>query len=266
MPNARLGNYVFDIDPSSASWGYSLNVSRQETYGGYVLQILSRKVDDLVISGYIPLRGGDRMVQFAEMERFENDMMAIMSAQSGDPPRSITFSYPELNWEGQVFLMGYDSVTYDVQTSAARYTLRFAVDTGFEGITNIAGIDGIDNIPDGVNWVRNRYNTPSSSYKYEEIMEAIGKILDDIGQFDVNDPPTLYQKLGELAEDKKKREEKAADDVVVAKAESILNKVTSGSAALFDAAAPKTIAGQVTAAAAKGLANILEEKYAKWGK
>lgn len=195
MANAKLGNYVFDINPSSASWGYSLHTNKIHTYGGVVVQILSSKIDDLVISGYIPLRGGNRIVQFNEMEQFEMEMRQIMESQVNDPPTPIHFSYPELNWDGDVFLMGYDSVTYDIETSAAKYTLRFTIDTGFDGVVNIGGIEGIDNIPDGVGWVRNKYNTPDSAYSYEKIMESIGAILDDIGTFDSLNPPDLYAYL-----------------------------------------------------------------------
>ena len=226
MANARLGNYVFDINPSSASWGYSLNVNKIQTYGGVVLQILSCRVDDLIISGYIPLRGGDRKVQFAEMERFEEDMRAIMEAQVGDPPRPVNFSYDEMGWNGQVYLMGYDSVTYDIQTSAAKYTLRFTVDSGFDGIVNVAGIEGIDNIPDGVGWVRNKYNTPSTAYTYEDIMNAIGNILDDIGTFSSLNPPTLYEYLEKLneTEDAKNSDEKEKKTTEKSKEEKELAK------------------------------------------
>lgn len=276
MANAMLGAYVFDIDPSSASWGYSLNVSKTETYGGCVLQILSRRVDDLVISGYIPLRGGDRKTQFAEMERFEKDMTAIMNWQSGQPPQSITFSYPELSWYGQVFLMGYENVKYDIETSAAQYTLRFTVDTGFEGIANIAGIDGIDMIPSGVNWVRNKYNTPATAYTYEEIMEAVGNILDDIGTWENGEKPNLYDYLDKLAEadeedgeekdgektSKDKKVKNRAIEVVKTVVESRIQKNANGPYALMNPiASSKKSIYEISKTT-----NKMDASYAKGGK
>ena len=49
MATASLGGYLFDIDPSTAKWSYELNTNKIETYGGTVVQILSRNIGDLSI-------------------------------------------------------------------------------------------------------------------------------------------------------------------------------------------------------------------------
>ena len=58
MANMRIGGYTFDLDPSSASWGYSLRLNQTDTYGGRVIQVLGCSIDTMSIRGYVrPLKG-----------------------------------------------------------------------------------------------------------------------------------------------------------------------------------------------------------------
>lgn len=178
MANCKVGNYIFDIDPDTATYKYSMKVNPEDTYGGRVIQILSCKIDSLVISGSIrPKKGGG---QFEAMEKFADDIRSIMDwqAQNKTP---LQFSYPALDWTGKVYLLGYKDVRYDVGTSVATYTLTFDIDSGFEGVKTVAVNNdlGFENIPDGVNWVRNEYNTPATSW--EDVKTMLEGVLKDAG-------------------------------------------------------------------------------------
>jgi hypothetical protein len=199
MANASIGSYVFDIDPSSATWTYSLKTKAYQTYGGRVIQILRCNIENMTIGGYLSQlkgssSGGIRTVEgrgvsggsnvggfdyrYMQMKGFERDIRSIMEsqAQSKEP---WTFRYPILGWEGKVFLSGYDSVRYDVETSVVSYKLSFEVDSGFDSIIRAASSQGLESVQDGVNWTRNEYNTPSTAWS--TVKTALQSALKDAG-------------------------------------------------------------------------------------
>lgn len=199
MANASVGGYVFDIDPSTATWTYSLKTKVTPTYGGRVVQVLRCNIENLSIGGYLTQSHGQlgstirtvegRTVQagtnvggyeyrFAQMKRFERDVRSIMEAQA-ESKEPMTFTYPILGWSGKVFLTGYDAVKYDVATTAVSYRLSFEVDSGFDEIVTTASSQGLDNIEDGVNWTRNEYNTPTTDW--DTVKQALKSALEAAG-------------------------------------------------------------------------------------
>ena len=82
MANASAHNYKLDIDPTSASWGYTLNVKPFDTYGGRVIQTLSCKIDKLTIGGYLPQPKGGMENRYDNMVAFEKAVKSIMDYQS----------------------------------------------------------------------------------------------------------------------------------------------------------------------------------------
>lgn len=195
MANAQIGTYVFDINPSEATWTYKLNIASQDTYGGRVVQLLSCRIEKMQVGGYLTQRGTAEN-QWARMEEFEKKIRDIMGWHAANK-RPLKFYFPALDWVGDVYLTGYSNVKYDVKTSAVSYTLMMNVDSGFETIREHASTEGLDVIPDGVNWVRNEYNTPTSE-DWTTVKEALKKVLERAGTFNADNPPSIYQYIEEI--------------------------------------------------------------------
>lgn len=191
MPNANLGSYTFNIDPSTVSWTYRLNTKSFDTYGGKVIQVLSCRVENLQIGGSLSQKG--IIKQFDEMKEFESDVLSIMESQAKSK-EPIEFNFPAVQWNGQVFLVGYSDVKYDTKTSAVHYTLSMMVDSGFDALKTIDSAEGLDAIPDGVNWVRNDYNDPGNK-AWDNMKTALKALLDKSGTFDASNPPSIYSFL-----------------------------------------------------------------------
>lgn len=214
LDGASWVRYDFDVDPTSASWGYTLGTSTYDTYGGRVMQVLSCKIDSLTISGTLrqpkgvnaPAETSGYLAdssspygafenRFAVMEEFAEAMRQCIACQ-GETKVPSRFCYPMLDWEGDVWLMSYGDARYDVETAAVRYTLKFNVENGFESIKAAASDYGLDSIPDGVNWTRNVYNTPVTTWS--EVRQALEALLQDAGTS--AHPQSLYDYLDEVKE------------------------------------------------------------------
>ena len=196
MANARIGGYVFNINPSEAQWGYTLNTSSQDTYGGRVIQVLSCKIDSLQIKGYLTQKGTAEN-QWANMEQFEKDIKSIMDWHAKNK-KPVKFSFPALGWNGDVYVTGYSNVQYDMKTAAVSYTLSMTVDSGFETIKEHASSEGLDLIPDGVGWTRNKFNTPKTD-DWNTAKEALKKVLENAGTYDADNPPDIYKYMEEIS-------------------------------------------------------------------
>jgi hypothetical protein len=188
--------YELDVDPTSAQWGYKLNTSSYDTYGGRVVQVLSCKIETLTISGILSQPYGTNIPmqfsryattseafgafdnRFAVMEEFADAMRQCMECQ-GETKTPSRFCYPMLDWDGGVYLTSYGNATYDVGSATATYTLKFDVDNGFDQIKEAASTYGLDEIPDGVNWTRNVYNTPVTNWN--DVRQALESLLNDAG-------------------------------------------------------------------------------------
>lgn len=201
MANARLGSYLFDVNPNSINWGYSMYVRSFETYGGRVVQILNVKVDDIVVTGQIPQgRGG----QFEAMERVESQIHALMQKQIDDR-KPIRFSMPALGIEGNVYIRSYGDIKYDYSMVAPTYTLTLAVDTGFGSVTdaarNAAVVSAFSNAPKGVGLVRSQYRTPQSS-NWKTVLSVMQQLYKDESVYDSDSFLALYEALAVAAEGK----------------------------------------------------------------
>lgn len=200
MANARIHDYTLAIDPTSASWGYSLNVKSFDTYGGRVIQTLSCKIESLTIGGYLPMPDFRRDangnvieedagksiidIRYDNMIAFEKAVKSIMDYQSATKS-PVIFDYPALDWYAWVYLMGYKDVKYDVATSAVSFSLTFEVENGFESLVKTAESYGLDLINSGVEWVRNEFNTPSKTW--EDLRAAYEALLNDAGTLELMD-------------------------------------------------------------------------------
>lgn len=228
MAVISVGGYRFNILPNTASWSYSMDIKPIDTYGGRVVQLLACHIDNLSVEGYISPNGNaasqsDPLGQWQGMREFEYNVKSIMAYHESSH-RSVQFDFPEVGWVGNVFLTGYSDVRYEPDIPAVSYRLSFDVDYGFDGIAAAAGDYGLKNIPDGVGWVRNVYNTPLPK-DWETYKKAIAAILDDVGTFSASNPLDYYSYLqrakdGEFDEDDGKSKAVAGDIAAIA-AESV---------------------------------------------
>lgn len=229
MAAISVGGYRFDILPTTASWSYSMNIKPFDTYGGRVVQLLACHIDKLSVEGYISPKGNtasqsDPLGEWQGMREFEYNVKNIMAFHESSG-RSVAFDFPEVGWSGNVFLTGYSDVRYEPDIPAVSYRLSFDVDYGFEGIAAAAGDYGLKNIPDGVGWVRNVYNTPLPE-DWETYKKAIAAILDDVGTFSASNPLDFYAYLQEA--EKEGSESKAAS--------ASASRVVAGATKAVDAA------------------------------
>lgn len=178
---ASIGGYVFSINPSSMSWSYDMNTSSTDTHGGRVIQLLSCSLGEISLQGYLPVAKGQDI--YREMERFEQQMVALMDWQA-ETKKPLPFRFPVLDFYGDVYILRYGGVKYSVTTSAVTYTLQLGVDSGFDTVINEIRDDmarrSLSNIPDGINWVRNVYNTPSET-GWNDALEALQTVLENAG-------------------------------------------------------------------------------------
>lgn len=225
MSLIKVGSFEFSIMPETAAWSYSMKINSIDTYGGRVVQFLNSSIDSLFVEGYIrpkrtgvsagpqPYVGYD-LDQWQGMREFEYNVKQIMlyHERSKSP---VHFSFPEVGWDGMVFLTGYSDVRYDPGTPAVMYKLSFDIDSGFDSVMYSADSHGLENIPSGVGWVRSIYNTPQVG-DWERAKKAVEKVVDDAGSFSASKPLDFYQYLMEVdenAEDGATAEEVAATAV-----------------------------------------------------
>lgn len=197
MANAMIGGYTFDINPSTASWTYTLKTNSIDTYGGRVIQILYCRIDNLSVSGQLKVSRDSR--QWSEMERFEGSMKSIMASHA-ETHEPVKFRFDALDWEGDVFLTGYSNVEYSPSTSAVSYKLMFVVDSGFATISQDVSDSektALGAIKSGVDYVRSVYNTPTVS-SWEDVKSALKKAIGDSGNYST-ESKSIYEYISELS-------------------------------------------------------------------
>lgn len=247
MPNMSLGGYVFNIDPSSASWTCRMNTRSFDTYGGRVVQVLSCRTENLTLTGYITSRqrgsavgvGGD-LYQWESMEEFEANIKAIMEEQvSKNSP--VHFSYPTLGWDAEVWLSGYSNVEYDPKRSAVSYTLALTIDTGLAQLADGSSQSvALNQIKNGVNWVRSKYNTPSGE-NAQTAIKALEKALNSLDDFNADNEADIWRLMEEVGSETVKDKEDAAkktdgvkDEFLSSDSVTVVRKASGGATALFN--------------------------------
>lgn len=220
MAKITVGGVDFYILPETAAWSYSMKIQSFDTYNGRVIQLLACTVDSLSVEGYIPNHvvtstkpngslGSFISDQWYAMEVFESNVKRIMAQhEKGGRAQSNTgksvpakFVFSEVGWNGYVYLTGYSDVRYEPDIPAVKYTLKFEIDSGFSEIENAASDQGLKNIPDGVGWVRNVYNTPETSEdSWSKFKSALENFVDDAGTHDASNPADWFQYLKEADE------------------------------------------------------------------
>lgn len=184
--------YMLPFEPSSISWGYSINTSGPtDTYDGVVVQILGCKIDTLSLSGSlsydIKRDDNDEIIpdfRFSQLDSFEKHIKEMMEYQQwkgqGKPTSPpITLEIPGMAnyintdnalWNNttqykkfKVFLDSYPDVSRGFDTKLT-YKLTMTVVEGGEDLVEISRddaahkleIQALDAIKSGVQWVWNR--------------------------------------------------------------------------------------------------------------
>lgn len=170
MPFASLGGIVFDIDPDSVSWNFSMKISEKKTVGGTVVQVYGTQVGDMTVTGtFGPLKGTDTEA-WQSQERFRERVQTWAAASvtsSGSKP--LRFLYPPRKWDFQVFIKDYtspdgQSVHHSNTIINPQWTLTLFI---VQDTTNqiVKGIQDayLARLMNGIGWKQTTYNGPMNS-------------------------------------------------------------------------------------------------------
>ena len=188
------------VDPESATWSYELRTRSDDTYGGRVIQILSRRVTGLHAGGKLPLAkgaSGDIEGFYRSMEMLEAGVKAIMDEESRERcPHRVVF--PALGWDVEAYLSSFGQVKFDPMQAAVSFEMSFDVVSGTDGVATSSTDEygmRVDNVPDGVNWVRNEYNTPKQD-DWETVLKNVGDVISKAGgNYTAQDLEGIYADL-----------------------------------------------------------------------
>lgn len=144
----------FRTNPNEIWWSYALNTSVEQTYGGRVVQILSTRIEDLVIKIDCGWGGWDYLNQVVDFLR------EMMIEQRKDGGTTGIFSYTTRQWRMKVYAL---SVPFQDQVNATvrELEIRFKVAEDVTGeISRLTLGSELARLKDGVGFVRSGYNTP----------------------------------------------------------------------------------------------------------
>lgn len=142
--------FRFRTNPNEITWSYVLNTKVENTYGGRVVQILSTKIDDLVVKVDCGKGGWNYAVEVATYMR-----NLLVNQRNGDPA---TFEYTTRGWKMNVFAV---SVPFADQVTATtrEIELQFKVQEDVSGVTISHSLSlELARLQDGVGFSHNKYN------------------------------------------------------------------------------------------------------------
>lgn len=144
----------FRTNPNEIWWSYSLNTHVEQTYGGRVVQILSTRIDDLVIKIECGRGGWDYMNKVVDFLR------KMMIEQRKDGGKTATFSYTTRRWKMKVYALSVpfqDTVTATVR----ELEIRFKVQEDLTGEMSKLALDTeLARLQDGIGFKYGPYNKP----------------------------------------------------------------------------------------------------------
>lgn len=202
MATMEIGDLDLDIDPTSVSWSLTINTFSEDTYGGRVIQLLSRRTTGASVTGYVYVdtyRKG-LTYQFGALDEFEKKIVDFMDRRSnGSGPSHIRM--PALEWDGYGFIRSVSGLEYNVELAAVQYTLDLEITDGMDAGISSSDVTDIDwsSIPDGVNYVRSIYNTPAET-TFEQVLEGLRKVLNNMGSYDATDVPSIYEAMDAVSQ------------------------------------------------------------------
>lgn len=147
----------FRTNPNEIWWSYTLNTSVEQTYGGRVVQILSTRMEDLVIKIDCGWGGWSYLNQVVDFLR------EMMIEQRKDGGTTGIFSYTTRRWRMKVYAL---SVPFqdEVTATTRELEIRFKVAEDLTGeISRLSLGSELARLKDGIGFVKGPFNTPGAS-------------------------------------------------------------------------------------------------------
>ncbi len=145
----------FRTNPNEIWWSYTINTSAQETYGGRVVQILSVRIEDLIIKIDCGRGGWNYLMHVV------NFLRQMMIDQRQDGGKTATFNYTTRRWRFKVYAL---SVPFQDSLDATirEIELRFKVQEDVSGtLSQMLMSSELSRLKNGIGWEKNQYNTPT---------------------------------------------------------------------------------------------------------
>lgn len=145
----------FRTNPNAVNFGYTLNTNIEQTFGGRVVQILSCKIDDLVVQVEA---GNAGWAYAANLALFLRDFLDYQRAPQAAPG---VFEYTTRRWKFNVYAL---SIPFqdEVQATVRPLELHFKVQEDISGVVSGAILDAtISMLQTSVGWTRTVYNSGS---------------------------------------------------------------------------------------------------------
>lgn len=161
--------FRFRTDPNSIRWTYTLNTNTTNTKGGRVIQVLSARIDDLVV---VADAGGGGWDYLHSAALFFRDMM-VEQKDLEHPP---VFEYPPRGWKMGVYVLNFPfrDTWNDIKRE---FTITFKVQEDISGIIVEDSVrQEIARLAEGVGWHYNEYNSPNPDQNNQELRQDEGEL------------------------------------------------------------------------------------------
>ena len=144
--------FRFRTNPNKIRWTYTPNHRTDLTIGGRVIQLLSAKIDDLVI---VVEAGNGRWEYYQQVVEFAKNL--LVEQKSGRPA---TFEYTTRGWKLNCFITSIPFA--DEITAVTRpIELNFKVQEDVSGVMSQNSLSKeLKELKDGVGWKKSKYNQP----------------------------------------------------------------------------------------------------------
>jgi len=143
----------FRTNPNKIRWSYVPNVRVDPTYGGRVIQLLSAKIDDLVVVIECGRGGWDYYRYIVDYVR---DI--LVQQKDGTPA---TFEYTTRGWKLNVFVTTIP-FSDDYQATTRPIELNFKVQEDVSGVMSQNSLSSeLARLQDGIGWKKSQYNQPN---------------------------------------------------------------------------------------------------------
>lgn len=147
--------FRFRTNPNSIRWSYTPNVRVDPTYGGRVIQLLSVKIDDLVVQ----IEAGQGRWDYY---RTVSEFMRRLLVEQKDGTTA-TFEYTTRGWKLNVYVV---NIPYedDFHAVTRPIELSFKVQEDVSGVMSQNSLSQeLKNLQDGIGWKKSKYNQPDPS-------------------------------------------------------------------------------------------------------
>lgn len=144
--------FYFRTNPNKVRFTYVPITHVDPTYGGRVIQLLSARIDDLIVTVEC---GNGRWDYYREMVYYFRDLFVN---QKDMVPA--TFEYTTRGWKFNVFAVSIPFAD-DIQQVAREVELIFKVQEDVSGIATQSSLSAeLARLQEGIGWKKSKYNQP----------------------------------------------------------------------------------------------------------